>query len=459
MPESNIEKKEFISIILIIVFASATFFTEEAVSFASFVLLIFTALVLLSLKKEKNDSIQKLQEKFSKLAKKEHIDPLTGLSSRQSLCQNIDDKNVMVINIERFSTINSIYGLENGDKVLSSVAELLRGNLKETVFRFGSDDFIVLFDDADVEAEAVFVRDLFKEHTLVVSDNLPITIDVTIGVAIKGENVLEKALMALKYAKKTRQSYVIFSNLTDCIIEGKDKVYWIKLVREAIKMDNIIPYVQSVTDKVGKTISYEVQIRIQHNKTIILPEQFLDVIKETKFYPELINVLLEKTFSHFKDTDKKFAINLSSNDISNHQIRENLIQKVEQYEIGRQLIIEITEDEMNANFDNMRQFVDKIRGYGAKIAIDNFGAKNSNYLIFTKIKVDYIKIDDAIIKDIYNDINMQNILQSIILFAKKMEIQTIAQNVTTESMYEVAKEMGVDLFQGFFFDKPRNMIK
>ena len=74
-----------------------------------------------------------------------------------------------------------------------------------------------------------------------------------------------------------------------------------------------------------------------------------------------------------------------------------------------------------------------------------------------KLKVDYIKIDASMIKDIDKNINSQMVTETIIDFAKKMNIKTIAEFVHSESVFIVVKNMGIDYAQGYYFGKPQKL--
>lgn len=96
----------------------------------------------------------------------------------------------------------------------------------------------------------------------------------------------------------------------------------------------------------------------------------------------------------------------------------------------------------------------EVKRFGAKLAIDDFGSGYSNFSYLTKIQVDYIKIDGMLIKDIDVCKNSRMITQTIVEFAKKMGIKTIAEHVHSSTVESVVKELGIDYSQGYFIDEP-----
>ena len=126
--------------------------------------------------------------------------------------------------------------------------------------------------------------------------------------------------------------------------------------------------------------------------------------------------------------------------------------------IGERIIFEIIESEGIENFDKVLEFITDVKRYGTKISIDDFGTGYSNFEYLMKLKVDYIKIDGSMIKNIDNDKSAQMIIASIVSFAKNMNIKTVAEFVHSKNVYEKVKELGVDYSQGYYFGEPTGQI-
>ena len=95
-----------------------------------------------------------------------------------------------------------------------------------------------------------------------------------------------------------------------------------------------------------------------------------------------------------------------------------------------------------------------MKRYGAKIAIDDFGSGYSNFSYLTKLSADYIKIDGSLIKDIDVDKTALVVVETIVQFAKKLNIKTIAEYVHSSIIMDKVKELGIDYSQGFYIDEP-----
>jgi len=122
------------------------------------------------------------------------------------------------------------------------------------------------------------------------------------------------------------------------------------------------------------------------------------------------------------------------------------------------LIVEIVESEGIESFDEVFLFVEALRAYGCRIAIDDFGSGYSNFSYLSKINIDFIKIDGSLIKDIDKDENQRIVVESILHFAKAQGIKTIAEFVENKEIFDILVELGVDFSQGFFFSKPEMIL-
>jgi len=131
---------------------------------------------------------------------------------------------------------------------------------------------------------------------------------------------------------------------------------------------------------------------------------------------------------------------------------------LETYQVGSRLVIEIVESESIENFEEVMHFINKVKSYGCKIAIDDFGTGYSNFEYLMKLKVDYIKIDGSMIKDIDTNKDAQVIVSIIVDFAKRMGIKVIAEFVENESILNKVKELGIEYSQGYHFSMPKEEL-
>jgi EAL domain-containing protein (putative c-di-GMP-specific phosphodiesterase class I) len=192
---------------------------------------------------------------------------------------------------------------------------------------------------------------------------------------------------------------------------------------------------------------------------VISPFFFLEQAKRSKLYDRLTRIMIAKSFETFEMLEYEFSINLTLQDILSTETRDCLFEWLERSSASNRLVLEIVESEGIERFDEVATFIKDVKAYGCKIAIDDFGTGYSNFSYLTKLDVDYIKIDGSLIKDITTEADHLITVESIMLFAKKKGIATIAEFVEDETVYAKLVELGVDYSQGYHFSIPTPEIR
>jgi len=184
----------------------------------------------------------------------------------------------------------------------------------------------------------------------------------------------------------------------------------------------------------------------------------LDIAKKSKYYPQITNLVLEHSFKALENTDKDISINLSAIDIELKSTRRKILSLLEKYkEDSKRVVFELLEDESVKNFNVIKEFVKEVKKFGAKIAIDDFGAGYSNFERLIDFSPDILKIDGSLIRNILTNEYSLSVVKTIIAFAKERNIKTVAEFVESKEIYELLKELGVDYSQGYYFGRPKDI--
>jgi len=428
---------------------------------------IIIILYLLFLVDKENIQLKLMQKKLQNMAR---IDSLTGLLNRRVLDQdkkNIKDPVFFIVNIDGFKHYNDFYGIKAGDFLLKEVAKALKKIIpKETkakFYRIGGDDFGILMskDSFDIKKIAKKIIDYFKKNKFIYN-NIEIHISVGIGITTK-KPLIETADMALKHVKKDlRRSYFIYSENLGFYEKIEENIKKTKILKNAIDKDLILPYFQPIFDPYeNKIVKYEVLARLKNDKEkieSIFP--YLQIAKETKLYESFTKTVFKKSFEFFNGKDCDFALNISIEDISNPNILKFLGNLFKKYpNLSKRVTFEILESAAIDDYDAVRDFVSIIKSMGAKIAIDDFGSGYSNFEHILNLKIDYIKIDGSLIKDITTHKNSELIIKTIKNFADEAKIKTVAEFVHSKEILKKIKELKIDYAQGYFLGKPSADIK
>ena len=156
--------------------------------------------------------------------------------------------------------------------------------------------------------------------------------------------------------------------------------------------------------------------------------------------------------------DKKLSLNFSYRDVINKQLLDKLETLIIEKGVANRLVLEILETEKVTDYQKIIDFIIRFKKLGCQIALDDYGSGYSSFEYLLKMDLDYLKIDASLIKNIDTDEKSKIVVQTIIEFAKKVNIKTIAEFVANEQICNVCKELGVDEYQGYYFSKPSEKI-
>ena len=414
----------------------------------------------IAIRHEVTDLINKTQELENNLRK----DFLTKEGNRFKLIEDINNSEkpfLALLNINQFGEINDLYGHKFGDEILKVLTKIIKMFLKEDyfIYRLYSDEFAILANNKSKNEfikEIKFICDEISSYPIKIR-NKEIYIQLSQGISFeKKEDLINTADMIKRYAKKNKNIYIYDKNFEIEKIYEKN-ILWTSKVKKALENDRIVPYYQAIYNvKTNKIEKYEALVRLIDDDGIaVSPYYFLDIAKKSKQYLKLTKVVVKKSFDYFKDKDFEFSINITIEDIKNENISSYILDMLKEYNIASKVVFEIVESEGIDDFTQVNNFIDDVRKLGCKIAIDDFGSGYSNFEYLIKLNADYIKIDGSLIKDILINKSSQEIVVTIIDFAKRQGFKTIAEFVSDEEIFKKVKDLGIDYVQGYYIDEPR----
>jgi diguanylate cyclase (GGDEF)-like protein len=421
---------------------------------------------------ELNSSLEKrVKDSSEYIYRQAYFDKLTKLPNRLSLIKRLSDcigQVLMLINIDDFTTINDFYGHEVGDGVLKKLAYILKELAqidKAEVFKLPSDEFAVIIglNNIDVSIEKKikeYISHIENKEFFIDGNSTHVSVTISAAYINNKGTGFSNADMALKLAKKSNKEYMIFNEDLKLAKQYEKNIKLANIIKQAIATKKIIPYFQPIFNTQTKSVEkYESLVRLEDkNGDILSPYLFLDISKKIKLYPHITRIMIDSTFKFFKENGVDFSINIDFKDIFNDKTVEYLFDKIQEYDIASQLTIEILETLSNDNKNVVNKFIDRIYMCGAKIAIDDFGSGYANFQHMTEIKSDYMKIDGSLIKNIDKDPNARLIVETIVVFAKKLNKKTIAEFVHSKEVYEIVKELDIDFVQGYYLGEPKPYI-
>ncbi len=413
--------------------------------------------------------ITKIVEQKSLFEMAAKTDTLTNYGNRYKLSEDIKERenlSIAIFNIDNFRELNDFYGHHFGDSVIKSIADkiynFISNDDKLFFYRLQGDEFALL---ATQQKQDIFTH-ICKEILLSMKESLiiqneKIVLSCSCGIAFEDkEHLLSNANMALKLAKQTNHDFIIYNDDISLNNTYANNIRWTKKLAIALQNDNIITHYQPiVNNRTLKYEKYEALVRmIDEDGVIIAPFYFLDISKKTKKYFDITKLVIAQSFEMFKTNEIEFSLNLSVMDIAEPQIFDYIVMMLKRYGIGTRVVFEIVESEYIENLNIVTSFIDEVKKYGCKIAIDDFGTVYSNFEYLIKLKADYLKIDGSLIKNINTDYNAFLVVSTIVEFSKKLNMQTIAEFVENEEVFKIVQQLGIDYSQGYYFSIPKDKL-
>lgn len=422
----------------------------------------------------------RLHELAKIVAKESNEDALTGLSNRRhfeielkswisDLKQGGRDFAVFYIDLDRFKSVNDTLGHDAGDRLLVSVAGMLRRltDGRDLVARLGGDEFVVLRPLGDSALNISGLADAIVQemHAPFAFEGKSTFCSASVGVAIANarmeipEQVVADADIALYHAKsqgKGRWSFFTEEMHAEAIATKR----LVSDLLVACEKREFVPHFQPLIDAAtGRIVSAEVLVRWAHPRLGLLPPS---AFLETAASMGILKRIDEITFAALPDILASFdsagvelprlSINISAGRLADptfiHDIKSSGMDP-------QRLTIEILESVYLERIGDVVQWtLGELRALGVTIALDDFGTGHASVQGLLKIKPAVLKIDRQFIQPIVEDETARALVASIIGIGKSLGMSIVAEGVETENHAQFASAMGCDYLQGFHFGKP-----
>jgi len=394
-----------------------------------------------------------------------YIYELTKLPSRFALQEALDGtlQALIYINIDHFEFVNTTYGMGKANKLLKETASKLNLYLPKNamLYHITADEFVILLNDPSQDQSKLLttqIASLFKESPIEFDGHTHFIV-FSMGVDEgKGKKLFINAKAASKEARNFGGNQIVEFNIhSEYMKDQRESLYWVGVLQKAFDDDKIFIYYQPIIDNKTQIIKhYEVLCRLMDDKNeLIDADKFIHSAKQVGLITQITKTVIDKTFKLFKNNDYNFSINISMNDLHENYLVKFLEYKCDKYNIlPARVHLEIVEDIIASTTNSLDEQIVRLKNSGFHVIVDDFGTDKSAYSRMFDLKAEYIKIDGSFIKKLAGDKAHQLIVKSIIDFAKKSKIKTIAEHVETQEVYDIVKELGVDYSQGYFIGKP-----
>ncbi|MBZ4672710.1 MAG: hypothetical protein JG762_940 [Deferribacteraceae bacterium] len=423
--------------------------------------------------------ITELKQKQNELEFLANYDVLTGLPNKNKLIRDMLDKInnktvIMLIDIKSMRHVNSIYGYDIGDKLMIEFAKLLNKVVSKPleIYRLYGNIFAI-YDSIGVNCQLdskFYLENIFNKlnDQIININNLDIPVQIRMGVAscedldIKDENYpleqLKIAEIAVLEAKKNNRNILYYNEIKDIEQRYQENRFWLFSFKQMQKKDDckLIPYFQPIINNKSHSIDkYEALMRLSIKGKIYTPDKFIDIANESGEIVNLTMIMINEVFKVVNNHNINVAINITPQDLRS-DIITFLKEKISEYSINPEKInLELLENE---DFYELEDRIIELKDLGFKISLDDFGSGFSNFSKLISMKIDFLKIDGSIIKNIHCDENTFQIVKNINEIGKTLGCKTIAEYVSSAEIFSKVIDIGIDYSQGYFFYKPSPKI-
>ena len=408
-------------------------------------------------------------------------DSLTGLPNRTRFIEAVTDavhdedthdaaSAVLLIDLDRFTEINSTLGSANGDRVLCEVARRLREELGSDTLaaRLGGDEYAVLCRGARDIAGALSTATALQSslESPVVLDGVALNIEASIGIAVMGEHaenpqdLLRCADAALGHARSRATRIEVYTAARDRF--DATRLMLLGQVRGALERGEFGLYYQPKVDLERRRITgVEALVRWHHPERGLLgPAEFIPLIEQTALVGPLTMHVIDEALTQMvrwyrRGIDLEMSVNLSARNLLDSELPRRLTDMLQRHAIrAERLTVEVTESAAMVDPDRAVAVLEALRSLGVRVSIDDFGTGNASIEYLATLPATEIKIDRSFITSILEDPRAEAIVRSTIDLARNLELTVVAEGIETEAVMEHLSVLGCDTGQGYFIARP-----
>ncbi len=410
-------------------------------------------------------------EQLEKLARH---DPLTGELNRThliaSLAEAIEEtarfrssSGFMLIGIDHLARVNDAFGFDVADAVISEVGKRIRARLRggDVLGRFSGNKFGLILknctvDDMNIAAER-FLAGIRNE--VVPTKSGPVSVTGSIGAvsmpryARNAEEAINRAQETLDMAKRRRAgSFALWRPNVERDAQRRVNIRVTDEIVTALNERRIVMAFEPVVEARSRKASfYECLVRMeQDDGQVLLAPDIVPVAEKLGLIRLVDHRVLELVIAELAVSPTvQLSLNISPETTMDPDWWASIESLMRAHPgVAERLIVEITETVAIQDIDDVRGFVTRLKNFGSRIAIDDFGAGYTSFRNLRKLGVDIVKIDGAFVQNIGRSADDRAFVQSLIDLARRLEIKTVAEWVQDDQSALMLRDWGCDYVQG-----------
>jgi diguanylate cyclase (GGDEF)-like protein len=408
------------------------------------------------------------------LMKLSRHDPLTGELNRThliaALAEAIEETQrfrstsaLLLIGIDHLARVNDAFGFDVADAVISEIANRIRARLRggDVLGRFSGNKFGVILknctiDDMHIAAERFLaaVRD-----EVVPTRSGPVSVTASVGgVAVpryarSTDEAINRAQETLESAKRRRAgSFLAWKPNVERDAQRRVNIRVTDEIVTALNERRIVmAYEPVVIANSRENAFYECLVRMeQDDGRVLLAPDIVPVAERLGLIRLVDHRVLELVVAELAASpDVQLSLNISPDTTMDPDWWASIESLMRAHPgVAERLIVEITETVAIQDIEDLRGFVTRLKNFGSRIAIDDFGAGYTSFRNLRKLGVDIVKIDGAFVQNIARSADDRAFVQTLIDLARRLHIKTVAEWVQDEHSALMLRDWGCDYIQG-----------
>ncbi len=437
-------------------------FLEWLTCFLLFLLIAFISGIYFDY--QKNKSTELVHE--LSFNKKTNIPNINSINSVNTLTL-VDNCFIYKVIVKNHKQLKETFGFELYFDLLVETYHKLKSSLPTStlIFQLEENTLTLLIKKDNEKDYQKYIVELLSDITIL--NNIAIYIDYEI-ILYKNKDMTEcKELLNIRTqshrnTKTSRKS--IFNPEKK---EGINSERIIELFPKAIADNELkLVYQPIIINETKKIKGFECLVRWHSQRLgLIMPDDFIDIIEMTSLIQDLTDFVIRAAMNKQKEFNKHnhniyLSINISVKNLQDPNFFKRVKNILDEMMTNpKNIIFEITETKFLSNTPIAKINLRKLREFGFKIAIDDFGKGFSSFSYLADFNIDVIKIDKYFLLNLEKNNDNYIIIKVLVELAHKLNLVIVAEGIETEKIYNIIKELNCDYLQGFYFARPIDEAK
>lgn len=375
---------------------------------------------------------------------------------------------IAYIDLDRFKLINDLFGHGAGDEVLKQVCERMAMMLAggQQIGRVGGDEFVIVMPDTAIPLASLICRGIVDriggtpyrvgDKAFHVRGSVGL-IEVSNGMPMK--DAISTADRACREAKEASDGLVIYERNAAAFHEREAELNLVAKLQGPSATEGLFIEMQPIMSlkTPHDSLNFEVLLRMRAPDGSVMPAAALIGAAEKCGRASVIDRwVLSTTLGWIADNISRLpntrfvCMNLSGASLNDERFVADTLEILARHvHVASRLCMEITESVALHDLDNTRRFIDQVRNYGVKVALDDFGAGYTSFSYLKELPADVLKIDGNFIVNINAHPANVAIVEAIVSLAVNLGMKTIAEWAEDAATVQTLAEIGVDYVQGW----------